>query len=91
MDGVLWTTRDYLRLRRQYGITLNTLQALQHRMADMFAEVELSRSILFRALSLLMIRIPPIGISARSRPSSTSDRAEGSFAGMASSCTAAWA
>lgn len=53
MDGVLWTTRDYLRLRRQYGITLNTLQALQHRMADMFAEVELSRSILFRALSLL--------------------------------------
>jgi alkylation response protein AidB-like acyl-CoA dehydrogenase len=53
MDGALWTTRDHLRLRRQYGTTLNTLQALQHRMADMFAEVELSRSIFFRALSLL--------------------------------------
>jgi alkylation response protein AidB-like acyl-CoA dehydrogenase len=53
MDAVLWTTRDYLRVRRQYGVTLNTLQALQHRMADMFVEVELSRSIFFRALSRL--------------------------------------
>jgi alkylation response protein AidB-like acyl-CoA dehydrogenase len=53
MEAVLFTTRNYLRLRRQYGVTLNTLQALQHRMADMFVEVELSRSILFRALSLL--------------------------------------
>jgi alkylation response protein AidB-like acyl-CoA dehydrogenase len=53
MDGVLLTTRDYLRTRRQYGVTLNTLQALQHRMADMFVETELSRSMLFRALNLL--------------------------------------
>jgi alkylation response protein AidB-like acyl-CoA dehydrogenase len=53
MDGVLWTTRDYLRMRRQYGTTLNTMQALQHRMADMFVEVELARSILFRALSTI--------------------------------------
>jgi alkylation response protein AidB-like acyl-CoA dehydrogenase len=53
IDGVLWTTRDYLRARRQYGTTLNTMQALQHRMADMFMEVELSRSILLRALSFM--------------------------------------
>jgi alkylation response protein AidB-like acyl-CoA dehydrogenase len=53
IDSALWMTRDYLRTRRQYGVTLSTLQALQHRMADMFVEVELSRSMLFRALGSL--------------------------------------
>lgn len=54
IDRVLWLTRDYLRLRRQYGTTLSTFQALQHRMADMFVEVELSRSIFYRALAALV-------------------------------------
>ena len=53
MDAVLWMTRDYLKLRRQYGVSLSTLQALQHRMSDMFVEVELSRSMLYRSLSAL--------------------------------------
>ena len=53
MDSVLWMTRDHLRTRRQFGAPLSTFQALQHRMAEMFAEVELSRSMLFRALRLL--------------------------------------
>lgn len=53
MDGVLWITRDYLRMRRQYGVALASFQALQHRMADMYVELELARSMLFRAISLL--------------------------------------
>ncbi|MGE0388262.1 MAG: acyl-CoA dehydrogenase family protein [Gammaproteobacteria bacterium] len=49
MDQALWITRDYLKTRKQFGVTLNTFQALQHRMADMLIEVEQSRSILYRA------------------------------------------
>ena len=53
MSGALMLTRDYLRTRRQYGTTLSTLQALQHRMAEMFAETELSRSLLHAGLAFL--------------------------------------
>jgi alkylation response protein AidB-like acyl-CoA dehydrogenase len=53
MDLAIATTRDYLKARRQFGTTLNTFQALQHRMADMLVEVELSRSILYGALSVI--------------------------------------
>ena len=51
MDKALWTTRDYLRTRRQVGPELSTFQAVQHRMADMVLEIELARSILLRLLS----------------------------------------
>jgi alkylation response protein AidB-like acyl-CoA dehydrogenase len=52
MDGVVWTTAEYLKVRRAYGTTLNTFQALQHRLADMLVELELSRSIFYRVLSV---------------------------------------
>ena len=51
MDGLLRLTRDYLKQRRQYGVVLSSLQALQHRMADMFADLELARSMLYQGLS----------------------------------------
>jgi alkylation response protein AidB-like acyl-CoA dehydrogenase len=53
MDAVIATTADYLKTRKAYGTTLSTYQALQHRLADMLVELELSRSILFRALAAL--------------------------------------
>jgi len=53
MDAVVATTVDYLKTRRAYGSTLSSYQALQHRLADMLAEVELSRSMLIRALHAL--------------------------------------
>ncbi|MBZ5522429.1 MAG: acyl-CoA dehydrogenase [Acidobacteriia bacterium] len=53
MDSVVSVTRDYLRTRRAYGTTLSTLQALQHRLADMLVELELARSTLYRALAAL--------------------------------------
>jgi alkylation response protein AidB-like acyl-CoA dehydrogenase len=53
MDSALYMTRDYLKTRSQYGATLNTYQALQHRMADMLVESEMSRSMLFQALNAL--------------------------------------
>ena len=53
MDAALWLTRDYLKTRKQFGVSLNTFQALQHRMADMLVETELARSMLYRALAAL--------------------------------------
>ena len=52
MDKALWTTRDYVRTRRQFGTELSTFQAVQHGLADMAMETELSRSMLLRLLSV---------------------------------------
>jgi alkylation response protein AidB-like acyl-CoA dehydrogenase len=53
MESAISSTREYLKGRKQYNTVLATLQALQHRMADMYVELELSRSMLFRALTAL--------------------------------------
>lgn len=44
------TTLDYLKQRVQFGQVLSSFQALQHRMANMFAEIELMRSSVEAAL-----------------------------------------
>jgi alkylation response protein AidB-like acyl-CoA dehydrogenase len=51
MEKALWITRDYLKMRKQFGVTLSTFQALQHRMSEMLIELELSRCMVYRALS----------------------------------------
>lgn len=53
MDAAIGMTRDYITTRRQFGTTLSTFQALQHRMADMLVEMELSRSILYQGIAAL--------------------------------------
>lgn len=53
MDQTLWITRDYLRTRQQFGTAIGNFQVLQHRMADMLIETELSRSMLYQALAAL--------------------------------------
>jgi alkylation response protein AidB-like acyl-CoA dehydrogenase len=53
MDAAIRMTRDYITTRRQFGTTLSTFQALQHRMADMLVELELSRSILYQGIAAL--------------------------------------
>jgi alkylation response protein AidB-like acyl-CoA dehydrogenase len=53
MEKAMWLTRDYLTVRKQFGVTLSTFQALQHRMAEMLIEVELSRVMVQRALAHL--------------------------------------
>ena len=44
MDTALHTTTDYLRTRKQFGVTLNRFQALTFRAADMYVSLELARS-----------------------------------------------
>ncbi|KAA0023359.1 acyl-CoA dehydrogenase family protein [Antrihabitans cavernicola] len=44
METGLAQTVEYLRSRKQFGVPLSTFQALTHRAADLYAEIELARS-----------------------------------------------
>jgi alkylation response protein AidB-like acyl-CoA dehydrogenase len=44
MEVALHTTSEYLKSRKQFGVTLNTFQALTFRAADMYVSLELAHS-----------------------------------------------
>ena len=46
-------TGEYLKTRRQFGQVIGGFQALQHRAAKMFTEIELTRSCIYAALDAL--------------------------------------
>lgn len=46
-------TMTYLRERKQFGELIGSFQALQHRAAEMFAELELARSIVLKSLQAI--------------------------------------
>jgi alkylation response protein AidB-like acyl-CoA dehydrogenase len=49
MSVLLRKTVEYSKTRKQFGTAIGTFQALQHRMAEMFIECELARSIVIMA------------------------------------------
>lgn len=49
MELLLQKTVEYSKTRKQFGTSIGTFQALQHRMADMFIECQLARSIVVMA------------------------------------------
>jgi alkylation response protein AidB-like acyl-CoA dehydrogenase len=53
MQAVLDITNAYIKQRVQFGQPIGKFQALQHRMAEMFVEVQETRSILYRGMALL--------------------------------------
>ncbi|RJF91844.1 acyl-CoA dehydrogenase family protein [Noviherbaspirillum saxi] len=51
MEKTIEITAEYLKTRQQFGVPIGTFQALQHRIADMAAEMEVARSMLHVALA----------------------------------------
>jgi alkylation response protein AidB-like acyl-CoA dehydrogenase len=58
MERVLQITGDYVRSRSQFGQPLLKFQATQHRLAEMFVEVQETRSILYCGLAHLDAEAP---------------------------------
>lgn len=53
---------DYLKERRQFGQVVASFQALQHRAADLYTEIEMGRSIVLKALQALDADDPEAGL-----------------------------
>lgn len=49
LESLLQKTVEYSKTRKQFGTIIGSFQALQHRMADMFIECQLARSIVVMA------------------------------------------
>jgi alkylation response protein AidB-like acyl-CoA dehydrogenase len=68
MSVMLQMTVEYTKQRKQFGVPIGSFQALQHRMAEMFMELELARSMSYVAAMTLENETDPIarkrGISA---------------------------
>lgn len=67
-------TVEYLKTREQFGVPIGSFQALKHRAAQMFCEVELSKSVVLEALSALdddSDQIPELASLAKARLNDT--------------------
>lgn len=53
IEAVFDSTIEYLKERKQFGVIIGTFQALKHRAAEMFCEVEICQSVVLDALSAL--------------------------------------
>ena len=75
IETVFETTLTYLKERKQFDKIIGTFQALQHRAAEMFCEVEICQSVVLDALSALEERrndIPRAASLAKARLSDAS-------------------
>lgn len=59
MDACLELTISYLKTREQFGAPLSRQQALQHRLADMYASCETAWSMAIDAAAALAAEVPP--------------------------------
>ena len=67
MEEALRLTTDYLKTRKQFGVTLNKFQALTQRAADMYVSLELARSMSFYvAMSIAGGNLDPV-IASRAK------------------------
>jgi alkylation response protein AidB-like acyl-CoA dehydrogenase len=67
MEVALATTSQYLKSRKQFGVTLNSFQALTFRAADMYVSLELARSVALWASMVLASGSPQEVAEAASR------------------------
>lgn len=67
MDEALRLTTEYLKTRKQFGVTLNKFQTLTQRAADMYVSLETARSMnLYAAMSIADGTVDPV-IAARAK------------------------
>ncbi|OBB93769.1 acyl-CoA dehydrogenase family protein [Mycobacterium sp. 852002-30065_SCH5024008] len=67
MEEALRLTTDYLKTRKQFGVTLNKFQALTQRAADMYVSLELARSMcLYASMSIADGNFDPV-IASRAK------------------------
>jgi alkylation response protein AidB-like acyl-CoA dehydrogenase len=67
-------TLNYLKTRKQFGVPIGSFQALKHRAAEMFCEIELAKSVVLDSLSALDERrndVPQLASLAKARLSDT--------------------
>ncbi|MFC4783553.1 acyl-CoA dehydrogenase family protein [Nocardioides sp. MAHUQ-72] len=67
MDVALSATTEYLKNRKQFGVPLNTFQALNFRAADMYVSLELAKSLTLWATMVLAAGKPEQMAEAASR------------------------
>jgi alkylation response protein AidB-like acyl-CoA dehydrogenase len=71
-------TLDYLRERKQFGVPIGSFQALQHRCAQLHAEIEMCKSVVLKSLQTLdegMEDIAELASLAKAKVSTTAHRA----------------
>jgi alkylation response protein AidB-like acyl-CoA dehydrogenase len=51
--GAMDRTVDYLKERKQFGVAIGSFQALQHRAAHLYGEIEIARAAALKAAQLL--------------------------------------
>ncbi|WAC93231.1 acyl-CoA dehydrogenase family protein [Mycobacterium sp. Aquia_213] len=67
MEEALRLTTDYLKTRKQFGVTLNKFQTLTQRAADMYVSLEMARSMsLYAAMSIADGNLDPL-IASRAK------------------------
>jgi alkylation response protein AidB-like acyl-CoA dehydrogenase len=67
MEEALRLTTDYLKTRKQFGVTLNKFQALTQRAADMYVSLEMARSMsLYASMSIADGNLDP-AIASRAK------------------------
>jgi alkylation response protein AidB-like acyl-CoA dehydrogenase len=74
-DEAFERTLAYLKEREQFGVKIGSFQALRHRAADMFCELELARSVVREALAALdedREDVPQMASAAKARCSDVS-------------------
>lgn len=75
LDEALQRTLEYLKTREQFGVKIGTFQALKHRAALMFCEVELCRSVVMDALRAIDADRPDVAKLASAAKARVSDAA----------------
>ena len=82
-------TFDYLKQRKQFGKLIGEFQALQHRAAHLYGEIEIARAAALKAAQLLDAGDPRAELMVVGRQGQGRARSPRSRCRKASRCTAA--